>query len=96
MGRENLKKTKKVNPKELKKKIKKEHIVAHPSKKALAETAKLKKRKERKEMLKKKEKRKEAVEEEELKIEKELFDKQGYYSGPLDETVKKHTIIGDD
>ncbi len=93
MGRENLKKEKgdqhgaKLAKTGLKKHIKKDRHFSKNTKKAAAEAAKVTRRKETKQKLKAQEKRKEAVEEEELKIEKELFDKQGYYAGPTAENV---------
>ena len=92
MGRENFKKKeaktfKKPSHGSIKKHIKKDRPTFHKAKKAAAEAVKVAKRKEHKEKQKTQEKRQEAVEEEELKIEKELFDKQGYYAGPATETV---------
>lgn len=88
MGREAKKKIKRPNPKRVKKAIAKRRPGGGKSRRAAAEAAKVERRRERKGMLKVREKRKEAVEEEELKIEKELFDNQGYYPGPVAEEVE--------
>ena len=90
MGRENKsKRGKSEMAPGLKKKLVKQQQ-AHPKKlgkKAEIEASKLERRKQRKEKEKKIEKRQEAIEEEELKIEKELFDKQGYYVPPVGEVI---------
>jgi len=90
MGREGLSKSnKKADNKNapIHKVIRKDKISHKVNKKAEAEAEKMARRKEHKEKIKKQEHRQEAVEEEELKIEKELFDKNGYFAGPTNESV---------
>ncbi len=89
MGRDRPTKfDKKEEPRKVKKALHKEHPQLKKGRKAEAEAAKLERRKVRKEQEKKVERRQEAIEEEEVKIETELFDPQGYYAGPVGEVSR--------